>query len=253
MSRTLEKFELRQTELELLARKIFVRDGIPGLSIERIASESGYSRPTIYQHFSCRDAALEIVAENTLATAYSIFSRAEKVEGNDRERAFAPMLAFGIIARFHTDEFHVNETLGFPWVLCHLPESISKAYTQLVERIFRTIEAAVVRAEESGSLKTHGGLTASQVAFHTIAMAFGAYSSIAKNRVSVGLAGAADPWAETHRAIDTYWDGAGWGPDSQSFDYEASREKVMREVFPEYWVEGQRERLEGELVEAAAH
>ncbi len=247
MSRSVEKFALRQAELETLAREIFVRDGISGLSIERIASESGYSRPTVYQHFSSRDGALEVVAENTLASAYSIFSRAEKVEGNDRERAFAPMLAFGIIARFHTDEFHVNESLGFPWVARHLPESISTAYNQVVKRQFHGIEAAVLRAEASGSLKTHGGLTASQVAFHTIALAYGAYSSIAKNRVSVELAGAVDPWAEAHRAIDVYWDGAGWGPDSQSYDYAASRDKFMREIFPEYWVKAQKERLEGEV------
>ena len=248
MSRSVEKFALRQAELETLARKIFVREGISGLSIERIAAESGYSRPTIYQHFSNGDAALETVAENTLATAYSIFARAEKVEGNDRERAFAPILAFGIIARFHTDEFHVNESLSSPWVSSRLPETINKTYTQIVESIFNGMEATVAGAIESGSLKTHEGLTASQIAFHTIAMAFGSYSSIAKRRVTVGLAAATDPWADAHRAVDVYWDGAGWGPDSQSFDYAASRETIMREVFPEYWVQAGKERLEGELI-----
>ena len=53
-------------------------------------------------------------------------------------------------------------------------------------------------------------------------------------------------------SLQTYWDGLGWQPLSTEFDYEASHTRILKELYPEYWLRGQTEILEKEVADSVS-
>lgn len=238
----------RQAELELLVERILVRDGIGELSIDRLAQEAGYSRPTVYRHFRSKEDAVKAVIIKTIESGEELYGRlAEPLVGNRREQAMAIFVALEQVARFHPDTFQLAEMLAFKWMRRSVPEDTQWQWVAVITSYFRRLEGYLVDSAERGELTYRHGMDGAEVAFHSINMAFGMYTSILTKRVNYHLASLDDDWKSVRTAIHTYWDGLGWQPLSTAFDYEATHERILKDVFPEYWLRVKTELLEEEV------
>jgi len=242
-----KKFQVRQVELEELAKKILVESGMTGLSIERIATDSGYSRPTVYQHFSSKSAALEVVALQTLKHASQLAARAGSFSGTPRERALALVVAYEQLARVYPEDFHIIEFLGFPWVAEILPEKTSIELTKAINGYSETLAKLFAESVEGGSLGLSSGMTPKTLAFQTLSTLCGIYSSILKNRIVFQFSETPDAWREARVAVHAMWDGFRWEVDSSEKGYDILYDRILREIYPDYWVRTQTELLAREV------
>jgi AcrR family transcriptional regulator len=233
--------------LESIAREILVEEGLSGFSIEKIAGRSGYSRPTVYQHFASRAEALERVARHSIEVCNDLIDGGLRVNGSPRERALGLVVGFEQFARFHPDCFNVTEFIGFPWVMRALSPGAQTAYVSMVEGYTRAFDAVFREALDGGLVRLAGNLTTRHLVFHTIASVFGILSSTVKNRLIFRFSDHADPWLEGRQAIHALWDGFGFAPRSTDCDYEAVYSQVLKRYFPDYWLRAQTEELAREV------
>ena len=238
----------RQAELERFAERLVVDGGAAGLSIERLAQEAGYSRPTVYRHFSSKEDALRAVILNAVRLGEETFSRFEKpIEGTRREQAMAPFIAIEQVARYHSNTFQVAELFAFDWMRQAAPDDALWKWAELVTSYFRQLEELIDGAFTAGELTLPPKLKPGQVAFHSINLVFGSYTSILKNRITYQLCGQIDPWESVRQALQVYWDGIGWQSLSVDHDYEITHSRILKQVFPEYWLRTEQEKLERQV------
>jgi AcrR family transcriptional regulator len=232
-----DKRERRCSELLDVAREILITSGLSGFTIERIAKRSGYSRPTVYGHFGSKEAVFEALAGKNLQIGRELMGRAMQFEGTPREKAFALILGYEVMARFHPEEFHLTEMLGMPWVRENLPAGIAADFRSMVEAYSKAMTVQVERAVEIGDLALPPGMTVGNVVFHSLTMAYGIYTSIIKERIVLALAHPVDPWEEAREALQCFWDGVGWRKTSGGGGYPELADRFLKELFPEFWVQ----------------
>ena len=232
-----DKRKQRRAELLDVAREILITSGLSGFSIERIAKRSGYSRPTVYGHFGSKEAVFDAVAGKNLQVGRELMGRAMQFEGTPREKAFALILGYEVMARFHPEEFHMTELLGMPWVRENLPAGIATGFRSMIEAYSAALTAQVERAVEVGELVLPPRMTVGNVVFHSLTMAYGIYTSIIKERIILSLAHPVDPWEEAREALQCFWDGIGWRITGGDGGYAELADRFLKELFPEFWVQ----------------
>tara|TARA_R110002126_G_scaffold29442_1_gene97334 strand:+ start:240 stop:734 length:495 start_codon:yes stop_codon:yes gene_type:complete len=152
------------------ARELLITGGLMALGIEQLSKVTGYSRPTIYNHFASRDAILLALAQRNLEVTSELIAKARRFDGTTRERAFGLILAYELTARFEEGEFHVTEALGIPWVRSTLEEEDAREFiamviaysnnlTELVELLLEIcfLRGALERAVEGSGDGEKGG------------------------------------------------------------------------------------------------
>ena len=246
MSAIQKKREERHLALLAIAQGLLIENGLSGLSIERLAKEAGHSRPTVYGHFRSKQVVLEELAQQNIEVTRGLMDKAASFEGTNREKAFGLILAYELLARFHTMEFHVTECLGMPWVRRHLPEGIAREFAAMVTTFSNRVRAEVDAAAEARHLSPPAGLTVGSIVFHSLSMTYGVYTSIVKDRIVLSLSQPVDPWAEARSSLNCYWDGLGWAPSSREVDYAEVAERFMRDLFPEAWLKLKMEEVKRE-------
>jgi AcrR family transcriptional regulator len=238
-----DKRELRYRELLDVAREIVITSGLNGFSIERMAKSAGYSRPTVYAHFGSKEAVINSLAESNMEVASELMARAMEFEGSAREKAFALVLGYEVMARSHPEEFHMTELLGMPWVRTALPALIANAFRSMIEAYSDAMSSQVERAVAAGELVLPPGMTVGSVVFQSLSMAYGIYTSIIKERIILALAESSDPWADARAALQCYWDGIGWRRSGGDGDHMVVADRFFKESFPDLWLELEVEKL----------
>ncbi len=241
-----DKREQRHTELLEVAREVLISMGLSGFSVEQVAKLSGYSRPTIYAHFGSKKAILDALAARNLEVGRGLMERAAKVGGTAREQAFALIFSYEVMARFHPQEFHLTELLGMPWVRVNLPKATAMAFSSMIEAYYDALHTQVEVAVSEGELELRPEMTTGNIVFHSLSMSYGIYTSIIKERIILRRSGSAEPWTEARTALQCYWDGIGWGGGRSQVEYDEFAEQLLKETFPELWLEAEMEKLKRE-------
>jgi len=81
---TRKQREIQQREEMLLdvARKMLIEQGYAGLSMDRIAESTEYSKGVIYQHFSSKEDLVTAMAVQSLSRRVEYFARAASFKEN---------------------------------------------------------------------------------------------------------------------------------------------------------------------------
>ena len=98
-----ELYEREQLILDT-AQHIMNREGIGGLTMERIATEIEYSKGTVYNHFASKEDILGAISSRCMNKLVELFTRASHYCGNNRERISALVIAHSLYARLHPVE-----------------------------------------------------------------------------------------------------------------------------------------------------
>ena len=101
--------DLRQRETLFLdrARKFLLSHGYHGLTMDRIAQATGYSRGTIYQHFRSKEDIIVALINRGMAQRLSMIERAAGFQGRTRERMQAVGEAVDLFMRLYRDDARV--------------------------------------------------------------------------------------------------------------------------------------------------
>ncbi len=222
----------RETRILEVARRLLDDSGYLGLSMDAIAAELGYSRGTIYNHFSCKEEIIIAQAIRTMNQRTNMFRRAASTSGRPRQRLSAIGVAAELFVRLHPDHFAVEQLIRSASIWDKTSEKRRRAM-HLAESQCMAIVAGIVRdGIAHGDLTLPDQFSPEDLVFCLWSVTFGAYSIIA---TSDGLEahGVLDPWYAVRLNINRTLDGFQWEPLSTEFDYLAQFEQLIHDVFPE--------------------
>ena len=94
-----------------VARGMLLEGGYLGLTMDRIAAATEYSKGTIYQHFPNKEEILAALAIQTATVRSDLFERASRFRGRPRERMVALSVAANLFYQLHADHFRCEQVI----------------------------------------------------------------------------------------------------------------------------------------------
>lgn len=234
---TRKQREIRQREAYLLdvARKMLMEQGFSGLSMDRLAEATEYSKGTIYQHFSTKEDLVAALAVQSIEYRRELFERAMKFEGRPRERMFAIGVADEIFGRLHPQYYKAEMVIR----LANLQDRADVQRRKLLQE--RDCECAewlreiVAAAVAGGDLGLREPWTAESLASAIFAIAIGTHIGLAHGEPLFGECPMEKTCWLKRESVNVLLDGFGWRPLYSEWDYAATRVRVMETIFPNEW------------------
>ena len=223
--------EREQLVLEV-ARTMLAEKGYLGLTMDRIAAATEYSKGTIYQHFSCKEEVMAALAIEAMGKRIELFERAATFQGRARERMAAIGIADGLFVRFYPRHFEIEKILTANSMREKTSEIRQKALEAHDFRCFNTVVGIIRDGAAAGDLALATPESASQIAYGIWSMAFGSHLIAGNDNVDLHQKmGIDDPEAVLWDNFNHLLDGYAWAPLSTEWDYPATLERIQKEVF----------------------
>ena len=229
---TRKQREIQEREAQILevARRDLVERGYHGLRMDRIAGSVQYSKGTIYNHFSCKEEIIIALVIQTMEKRAEMFQKAAAFSGLSRERMAAIGVASDRFVQLFPDHFNVEQVIRSASIWEKTSEKRRAVMRACEHRCVGIVAGVVTAGVASGDLTLPPGVTPEQMVFGLWSQSLGAYSIIATSDALSEL-GIQHPFETLRRNLDSLLDGWGWKPLFQDHDYEATRKRVLTEVF----------------------
>ena len=213
------------------AHKLLLKRGYHGLTMDRIAKATGYSRGTIYQHFGCKEDIIVTLISRALDRRLVMLELAPTFLGRPRERMQAVGEAAELFARVYPGEvrlFHIANTEA---IMQKASDETRHAMKACLQQSIAVLAGIVRDAMAQGDLELNGRATPEEITFNLWAISDGGYT-VAASWPPPSELGIPDPFATVMNGCEALCDGYGWRPLSTEWDYEDTRKRVRRELFP---------------------
>ncbi|MHC4956650.1 MAG: TetR/AcrR family transcriptional regulator [Planctomycetota bacterium] len=231
---TRKQREIQEREQLILevARKMLLKRGYLGVTMERIAQEIEYSKGTVYQHFSSKEDVLVALAGQTTRTRADLFIRGAAFNGNARERITAVGVADDLFLRLYPQHWAAEHIIRAASIQSKATRDRLGQLKSTEMLCFEAIAGILRDAVESGDLQIDDDKTLQSISYGLWSLSFGSHF-IAASNPNLGNKGMDDEATLLNRNYHALLDGYGWRPLSTEADYTAVQERVQREVFPE--------------------
>lgn len=234
---TRKQREVEQREQRLLdtARAMLIEQGFAGLSMDRLAEATEYSKGTVYQHFSTKEDLVTALAVQSHQRRLELFDKARRFDGLPRERMHAIGMADELFARLHPHFFRSELVVK----MANLEDRASPERREALDRpeihCIRWIREIVDAAIARGDLALPAAITAGDLTFGVMSMAIGAHTVMLNFRPVLEELEITSPFASLRRDFYRLLDGFGWRPLTTEHDYEAIDRRIAAEVFADEW------------------
>ena len=225
-----QKLAEREQELLNLAEDLINQEGFATFTMDKLAAASGYSKGTMYNHFSGKEDCLAALCIRGMGLIEELFNRAIAFEGKPREKILALNFAYQLYGR-------LQPTLSLAVLTARTPafaEKTSPERSALMQqtdmRITLRVYAVFQDAIRAGDLTLNDDLTVEAVSFMCWAQAFGssALMGTARDLTAVSRISSLNiPLLSAGVMLD----GLGFRPLSTEWDYSQSWERIGRECF----------------------
>jgi AcrR family transcriptional regulator len=225
-------FANRENLIIHTARNLLLEVGYIDLNMERIAELTEYSKGTIYQHFSCKEEILVAMLIQSAKTCGTFLIRGSQFQGTPRERVAAMVLGYDLFIQLNPDHFKSKLLLQNESIRGKaspvFQKNLEMAERENIGLVFEVLRNAV----DEGHVQLRKGVTIEEVTFGLWTGIFGAYV-LMFSEVNLQAHGIVNPrravWASIHALLD----GFGWHPFFQELNWEQTRKRILKEVFPQ--------------------
>lgn len=172
--RYIDASTLQEREEHILdnALEIISTQGIVALTMDKLVSHIGYSKGTLYNHFSSKEDVLAGLCNRNMTRVKDLFIRATNIEANARDKMIAISFAYLLSVLLSPQHFALVMNAK-----TELFEKASPArreeHDQLDEALFSLMHGIIQEAIAKQELILKDGVDPQQVSFSTWAMAFG--------------------------------------------------------------------------------
>lgn len=229
---TRKQREIRQREELLLdvARSMLLELGYLGLTMDRIATATGYSKGTIYQHFTNKEDLLVAVMVQGGARRVEFFERAATLPGPTRERMTAIGVAVELFARLHPEFEQAEKVVNAGSIRAKCSPQRLAGLENCEARCIAITTGIARDAIAAGDLQLGPGDTPENLVFGLWALHAGAFAIEAMG-LPFDRLGFSPPLLALRRAAGVYLDGCGWRPLSSDYDDDAVRTRIVDRLF----------------------
>ncbi len=202
----------RERNFLAVARDMLVDQGYAGLSMDRLAEATEFSKGTIYQHFSSKEDLIAALLIESMERRLSFFARAREFSGNTREKMIAIGEADSLFANLHPHYF--RSELVIRWADLDARASTSRRETLLTQdtTIVRWVREIVETAIHQGDLKLSNAQSAGSVVFSFFSLTIGTHCAILNFPHLMPEMQVSDPFENLRINIQVMLDGLGWLP-----------------------------------------
>ena len=230
---TRKQREVRERELMLLdlARKMLIEQGYAGLNMDRLAEEAEYSKGTIYQHFSTKEDLLTALALQSLEARSALFSKCASFKGRPREQFCGILLADELFGALHPH--HYRSELIIKMANLEARASVERRLSlhQIEAQCIAPVSQIVELGIAIGDLILPGNVQAGDLVFAFVTLAIGTETVTLNFSELMEKLKVVDHRNVARHAAHAMLDGFGWRPLSTEWDYQATFDRLAREVF----------------------
>lgn len=224
--------EIQEREQLILdvAREMLLDVGYIGLTMDRIAEKTEYSKGTIYGHFPNKEEVVAALAVQLMEKRTDFFARAAAFKGKSRERMVSLGLGLEIFVRLFPLDFRATEDIMLSSVREKTSPERQRALQASDNRCMNIATGIVRDGISQGDLVLPEDIKPEHVTFGLYSLHFGAYSLMGSD-IPLAELGIDDPFEMIHHNSQSLLDGYGWQPLDSEWDYETTRTRVHEEVF----------------------
>lgn len=230
-SRKQKEVSDREQRLMDVARRMLIEQGYAGLTMDRLAEATEYSKGTVYQHFSTKEDLVAALAVQSCRQRLALFERAARFDGSPRERLTAMLVADELFARIHPHHFRSEMVIRMANLDDRASEARRDALGDMEGQCLDIVTGIVRDAIARGELALEPPQRPEGISFALVSLAIGTQIVLLNFDSLVGRLGIDEPFAAMGRSLVALLDGLGWRPLSSEFDYAGARGRVIREVF----------------------
>ncbi|MHC4262232.1 MAG: TetR/AcrR family transcriptional regulator [Planctomycetota bacterium] len=212
------------------ARQILLDRGYLGLTMDRIAEATEYSKGTVYLHFANKEEVLAGLAQRLVETKLDLFQRASTLAGRPRERCLAIGVGSALWAALYPEDIRLTQIVHSESLREKLGTDRREGLEDAEEACLSTLVCVVEEAIQIGDLALEAGMSAGQIAHGLWALHWGAQTleqlDLRLDRLD------ADGRPELlMRHCHALLDGYGWLPTFRDHDWSATEQRVGAELF----------------------
>ena len=221
---------LREVLILDAAEEAFFEEGYLGLKMDDIASRVGYSKGTLYQHFSSKEDMLLAVAVRQKTIYASWFTRAATFEGRSRERIHAIGLADRLFRQRHPGHIDNEQLLQQRSIWDKTSESWREKMRQSQKGCELSIHAIIGEALASGDLSADQD-TLDMIVLGLRALSIGVHMLVKIPESDDCTHLKSGPLAKLNAMQHHYLDSFNWQPLFAEWDYQATEERLVTTIF----------------------
>lgn len=229
---TRKQREIREREQQILviARQMLLERGYLGLNMDRIAEAIGYSKGTVYQHFSSKEDLLAALCVQTKQKRAEFFETAARFEGRPRERMTAISLADELFVAQFPDYSRSEELLNIESIFAKASKAQQDAMREVEGRCVDAVCGIANDAVICGDLVVPAGWNIYDMTYGLYGMSFGCRVA-GKNCTTLHELMSPDSRGVLRKNQEALLDGWGWRPLSTEWDYEKTRKRAAADAF----------------------
>lgn len=230
---TRKQREIREREVRLLdiARELVLDKGYHGMTMARIAGRLDVAKATVYQHFSCKEEIIIALAGRSVDLQRGLVDRAARFQGTPRERMYAIGEATQLFAFLYPEDARIFQLINAEAITQKASEA-SLARLRLSGRETASVMNGIARdAIARGDLHLEPGDTIEDLTYQFWLMGESTKAAMWSWMPPQEL-GVADPFEAMFHNGMIIGDAYGWRPLSNEWDYQYTRRRIRKEVFP---------------------
>lgn len=232
-TRRQHEFATREEHLLDEASRLLIAQGFDGLTLDRLAAATDFSKGLMYKHFTSKEDLVAALAIRSLRVRLSRFTRAVEFNGTPRERILA--IEIGEELSFRQNPYHMGSELIIK--MGSLENRVTGDRRKTLQKLERECFGLAVRvvdeAIEGGDLRLNPPLTPADIVLSIMATKWGMFSTIQNYRPLLMHYGLTTPLATFRLYLQAVLDGFGWRPLSSKHDYQKSYRRILTELFAE--------------------
>jgi AcrR family transcriptional regulator len=215
-----------------IARRLLLTEGYLGLTMDRVAAETEYSKGTLYQHFRNKEELLLALSQRITLVKAELFQRATEFRGRPRERMAAIGEAYRLWATHYPDDIRATQILRQRSLAAKVRPELQARHEQAEEQCYRALMVVIHEGVAAGDLTLPEAMQPEHVAFGLWSLSWGGWTlellDFDLERLQID-----DVGEQVRRHCEHLLDGYGWRPLTNDWDYAGTRARIAAEVFPE--------------------
>jgi len=212
------------------AQHILNREGFASLTMERVAGEIGYSKGTIYNHFSSKEDIISSISCRCMLGLREMFSRGAAYPGNSRERIAAVIIAHSLYAQLHPIELQNMQIIKSQAIREKISDHKQTEILSLEQQVTGIVMEIVHDAIVAGDIPAEYKDDIDGIVFGLWTMGYGS-NLLHLSGIPFDKLGMREPldiaWTNSHKLLDSYL----WRPLASNMDIYALRDKLIDELF----------------------
>lgn len=222
----------REREMAECALGIIEREGVSGLTIDKMTKLLPYSKGTIYNHFTCKEDVVLEVCNRSMVLVAEFLERAAAFDGNTREKVIAAKVGYLLYAKLYPTQFMLVITAKSGNV-------VEKASAQrMAEHL--TAEGRIMSVQlnniygpamENRDFDPPIPISLPQISFGVWSLSFGGIALMQDDVDACGIRNQLDSEQELVNNLNIYLDGLRWKPYTHKHDWQHTIHRIKTEIF----------------------